>query len=212
MSPGGPLLAHDPRVLKAGIAYALSYVSIFVLAIPAILWVAIGHVDPSRNDLAAGLFLGGGVLYIATVMAFFFRYFWTFTNCAVQLPDGVSRDELPRVIEAASPLEGEEFAHRARVKTILGLSANYRLELYRNGIRIWLGPGHAEPSFSFLYTDLLRAEIATIPMARGPDSPYLRLVASRPRMAFLISSRRWSGELLQRLGDHGVDTFGSSLL
>lgn len=212
MSSTVPMLALDPRVLKAVKVYALSYLLISVIAVPAILWVAIGHVDPSRNNLAAGLFLGGGAVWIATTMALYFRYYRTFINSALEVPDGVSSADLPRVVEAASPLEGEEFARRARVKTVLGRSANCRIELYRNGIRIWRGLDHEEPSFCFLYTDLLQAERAELLLGRGPVAPYVRLVASHPRMAFLISSRRWSRELLKRLADHEVATFGGGFL
>jgi hypothetical protein len=210
MSSAVPMLALDPRVLRAAKIYALSYLLIFVMAIPAVLWVGIGHVDPSTNNIAAGLFVGGIVVWIATVMALYFRYYRTFINSALDVPDGVSSAELPRVVEAASPLQGEQFARRARVKTILGTSANCRIELYRNGIRIWRGPDHDQPSFSFLYTDLMQVEIATLWLGRGPNAPYVRLVASRPRMAILISSRRWSGELIKRLGDHDVVTFGGA--
>jgi hypothetical protein len=80
-----------------------------------------------------------------------------------------------------------------------------------NGIRIWRGPNHEEPSFSFVYADLLQAEMSTLLLGRVSDAAYVRLVAARPRMAFLISPRGWSRELVKRLGDHGVATFGGLL-
>jgi hypothetical protein len=203
-----PLMAADRRVLRALLAWILSFLLIFVMAVAAILWTAIGHVNPSTNDFVAGVFVIAGAVWFATVMGLYFRYYRTFISAALRVPDGVSRAELPRVVEASSPLQGEVFARRARVKTVLGWSVKCRIELYPKGIRIWRGPEHEEPSFSFLYKDLLQAEMATIVVGRGPDVTYVRLVARQPRMAFLISSGRSSRELVRYLGAHDVPTFG----
>lgn len=208
MSSTVPTMASNRRVVQAGLVYALSNALIFVMLLAALLWIAIGHVNPSKSDLVASVFLGGAVVWLATTLGLYFRYYLTFIGAALQVPSGVSRAELPRVVEATRPLEGEEFAGRVRVKTVLGRSVNCRIELYSNGIRIWRGPSHEEPSFSFVYTDLLQAEISTLLVGRGPTAAYVRLVAARPRMAFLISPRGWSRELVKRLGDHGVATFG----
>lgn len=202
-----PPMAADRRVMQAAWAWFLSFLLIFVMGIAAILWVAITHLDPSRNDTVAGVFLIAGAGWFVTVLGLYFRYYRTFISAALRVPDGVSRAELPRVVEAASPLQGEVFAKRARVKTVLGWSVKCRIEMYRNGMRIWRGPGHEAPSFSFLYGDLLQAEMATIVVSRGTVS-YVRLVASQPRMAFLISSGRSSTELVRYLGAHDVPTFG----
>jgi hypothetical protein len=200
-------MAADRRIMQAAIVWLLSFVSIFVMAVAAILWVAIGHVDPSKNEFVGNVFVIAGAVWFATVMALYFRYYRTFIGAALRVPDGVSRADVPRVVEAASPLQGEVFAKRARVKTILGWSIRCRIELYQNGIRIWRGPHHEGPLFSFRYGDLLQAELAAIVVSRGSVN-YVRLVASQPRMAFLISSGRSSRELVRYLGDHGVPTFG----
>jgi hypothetical protein len=202
-----PPMAADRRVMQAVIVWLLSFVSIFVLAAAAILWVAIGHIDPSKNDFAGNVFVIAGAGWFATVMGLYVRYYVTFIRAALQVPDGVSRAELPRVVEAAGPLEGEQFTRSARVKTVLGRSLRCRIDVYSNGIRIWRGPHHVEPSFSFLYSDILLAELATIVVSRGSVN-YVRLVASQPRMAFLISSGRTSRELVTYLGAHDVPTFG----
>jgi hypothetical protein len=202
-----PPMAADRRILQAVVAWLLSFVSIFVLGAAAILWVAIGHVDPSKNEFAGNVFVIAGVGWFVTVMGLYLRYYVTFIRAALEVPEGVSRAELPRVVEAAGPLQGEQFTRTARVKTVLGRSLRCRIDVYGNGIRIWRGPHHAEPSFSFLFTDILQAELATIVVSRGSVN-YVRLVASQPRTAFLISSGRSSLELVRYLGAHDVRTFG----
>lgn len=201
-------MATDRRVLHAVVVWLLSFVSIFVLGAAAILWVAIGHVDPSRDEFAGGVFVIAGAGWFATVMGLYLRYYVTFIKAALDVPDGVARAELPRVVEAAGALGVEQFTRSARVKTALGRSQRCRIDVYTNGIRIWRGPHHAEPSFGFLYTDILQAELATIVVSRGSVN-YVRLVASQPRMAFLISSGRSSTELVRYLGAHDVPTFGA---
>jgi hypothetical protein len=200
-------MAADRRIIQAVIAWFVSFLLIFVLAVAAILWVAIGHVDPSTNDFAGNVFVIAGAAWFATVMGLYLRYYLTFIRAALDVPDGVSRAELPRVVDAAGLLQGEQFARRARVKTVLGRSVKCRIDVYSNGIRIWRGPHHSEPSFSFLYSDILQAEMATIVVSRGSVS-YVRLVASQPRTAFLISLGRSSRELVRYLGAHDVPTFG----
>jgi hypothetical protein len=202
-----PPMAADRRVMQAVIVWLLSFVSIFVLVVAAILWVAIGHVDPSKNEFAGNVFVIAGAGWFATVMGLYLRYYVTFIRAALEVPDGASRAQVPRVVEAAGPLQGEQFTRTARVKTVLGRSMRCRIDVYTNGIRIWRGPHHAEPSFSFLYADILLAELATIVVSRGSVN-YVRLVASQPRMAFLISLRRSSTELVRYLGAHDVPTFG----
>jgi hypothetical protein len=208
MSSTVPTLASNRRVEQAGLVYVLSYALIFVMALAAFLWIAIARVNPSKDDVVADVFLGGIVVWLALTVILYLRYYLTFVHTALQVPSGVSGAELPRLIEAAKPLEDEEFASGARVRTLLGGSANCRIELYRNGIRIWRGRDRDGFSFSFLYTDMVQAEMSTLVVGRGPSAAYVRLVAARPRMAFLISPRRWSRELVMRLGDHGMATFG----
>jgi hypothetical protein len=204
-----PTLAHNARVSVAGLMYLASYLLLFPLGLVALVWVLITHVDPSKNDTAAGLILGGALLWIVVVMSFYVRYALIFFHAALQVPSGASRQEVPPVLEPATPLMGQDFDRYARVKTLLGRAGRCRIELYGNGIRIWRGPSHPEPSWSFAYTDLLQAEVVTLlGGSRGPAPSYLRLIAARPRMAFLISSKRWSGDLIKRLADHGVPTFG----
>jgi|GEM_PF-3495316 len=203
-----PTVASNTRVLIAGLLYVASYLLLFPLGLVALVWLLITHVDPSKNDTAAGLILGGALLWIVVVMGFYIRYALILFRAALQVPSGASREELPPVVEPATPLMGQEFDRYARVKTLLGRAGRCRIELYGNGIRIWRGPSHPEPSWSFAYTDLLQAEVVTLlGGSRGPAPSYLRLVAERPRMAFLISSKSWSGDLIKRLGDHGVRTF-----
>lgn len=205
-----PTVASNVRVLVAGLLYLGSYLLLFVLGIIAVAWVLIAHVDPSKNDTAAGLILGGALLWIVVVMSFYVRYALILFRAALQVPSGASPQELPPVVEPATPLMGQEFDRYARVKTLLGRAGRCRIELYRNGIRIWRGPSHPEPSWSFVYTDLLQAEVVTLlGGSRGPAPSYLRLIAARPRMAFLISSKSWTGDLIKRLGAHDVPTFAS---
>jgi hypothetical protein len=150
------------------------------------------------------------LLWIVVVISFYVRYALILFRAALQVPSGASREELPPVVEPATPLMGQEFDRYARVKTLLGRAGRCRIELYGNGIRIWRGPSHPEPSWSFAYTDLLQAEVVTLlGGSRGPAPSYLRLIASRPRMAFLISSKSWSGDLIKRLAGHDVHTFAS---
>jgi hypothetical protein len=202
-----PTVASNARVLVAGLLYIASYLLLFLLAIIAVAWVSIARVDPSKNDTAAGLIVGGALLWILLTMSFYLRYVLILFRTAMQVPSGGAREELPRVVEPATPLVGQEFDRSARVKTLLGRAGRCRVELYGNGIRIWRGPSHQEPSWSFTYADLLQAEVVTpLGGSRGPAPSYLRLIAERPRMAFLISSKRWTRDLIKRLGDHGVPT------
>jgi hypothetical protein len=205
-----PTIAHNVRVSVAGLLYLASYLLLFPLGLVAVVWLLITHVDPSKNDTAAGLILGGALLWIVVVMSFYVRYALILFHAALQVPSGASREELRPVVEPATPLMGQEFDRYARVKTLLGRAGRCRIELYANGIRIWRGPSHPEPSWSFVYTDLLQAELVTLlGGSRGPAPSYVRLVAARPRMAFLISSKSWSGDLINRLDAHDVPTFAS---
>jgi hypothetical protein len=205
-----PTVASNNRVTKAALLYIGSYLLLFVLGALAIAWVAIGHVNPSTNDTAAGIFLAGALLWFVTTMGVYFRYYWVLISAALEVPSGAMLGELPALVVASLVLEGQEFQGKARVKTLLGRAGKCRIELYGNGIRIWRGPGHTEPSWSFAYADLLQAEAVTLMGgARTPSRPYLRLVAAEPRMAFLISSRWWTGDLIRRLSAHGVPTFGA---
>jgi hypothetical protein len=206
-----PTMAHNIRVSVAGLMYLASYLLLFLLGFVAVAWVLIAHVDPSKNDTALGLVLGGALLWFLVTMSFYLRYVLILFRAALQVPSGAAREELPRVLDPAAQLVGQEFDRDAQVKTLLGRAGKCRIELYGNGIRIWRGRSHPEPSWSFVYTDLLQAElVALLGGPRGPAPSYLRLIAARPRMAFLISSKSWTGDLIKRLGDHDVPTFGDS--
>jgi hypothetical protein len=204
-----PTVGSDARVSVAALAYLGSYLLLFVLGAVAIAWVAIGHVNPSTNDTAAGVILGGALVWVVTTIGLYLRYYRILLGAALTVPAGASRDEVPPVVISTAALEGEEFVGKARVKTLLGRAGRCRIEVYANGIRIWRGPSHPEPSWSFLYIDIVQAEVVTLlGGARTPDQSYLRLVAARPRMAFIISSRRWTADVIRRLAGHGVPTFG----
>jgi hypothetical protein len=206
-----PTVAHNVRVSVSGLMYLASYLLLFPLGLVVLVWLLITHVDPSKNDTAAGLILGGALLWIVVVMSFYVRYALILFRAALQVPSGASWEELSLVVEPATPLTGQEFDRYARVKTLLGRAGRCRIELYSNGIRIWRGPSHPEPSWSFVYTDLLQAEVVTLlGGSRGPAPTYLRLIAQRPRMAFLISTKSRTGDFIVRLGAHGVATFGAS--
>jgi len=204
-----PTVGSDTRVRVAALAYLGSYLLLFVLGAIAIAWVAIGHVNPSTNDTAAGVILGGALVWVFTTIGLYLRYYRMLFSAALSVPSGAARDEVPPVVVATEALEGEEFVGHARVKTLRGRAGRCRIEVYANGIRIWRGSGHTEPSWSFLYIDIVQAEVVTLlGGARTPDQSYLRLVAARPRMAFIISSRRWTADLIRRLARDGVPTFG----
>jgi hypothetical protein len=204
-----PTVGSNTRVSVAALAYLGSYLLLFVLGAVAIAWVAIGHVNPSTNDTAAGVILGGALVWVVTTIGLYLRYYRMVLSTTLSIPSGAARDEVLPVVMTTAALEGEEFVGKASVKTLLGRAGRCRIELYANGIRIWRGPSHTEPSWSFLYIDIVQAEVVTLlGGARTPDQSHLRLVAARPRMAFIISSRRWTDDLIRRLAAHGVPTFG----
>ena len=205
-----PPVGSDRTVGTACGLYVASYLLLFVLGFIAIAWTLIGHINPSTNDSAAGLIVGGAALILVLIIGSYTWYYVASKHAALRLPFGDSKEALPLFVEPPAPLTDEEFMGQARVRTLLGRAGKCRIELYGNGIRIWRGPSHPQPSWSFHYGDLIQAETVTIlGSGRGPNAYYIRLVVALPRMAFLISSGSWTGDLRKRLSHHGVPTFGA---
>lgn len=205
-----PTVASDVRVAIAGMLYAASYLLLVVLGIITVVGVLVTHVDPSTNPTAADLIVGGAFLWVVLTIGLYWRYYRTWVGAALQVPFGPARNDLPRTITPAIEFVGvPEFEAQARVKTLLGRAGKCWIELFGNGMRIWRGPRHAEPSWGFEYSDLVQAESTFfIAGPRTPEQRFVRLVAGRPLMAFLISSKDQTDELIRRLAGHHVTAFG----
>src|SRR4029077_15140591 len=129
-----PTVGSDARVSVAALTYLGSYLLVLGLGGVAVAWVAIGHVNPSTNDTAAGVILGGALVWVVTTIGLYLRYYRVLFRAALSVPSGAARDEVPPVVMSTEALEGEEFVGNARVKTLLGRAGRCRIEVYANGI------------------------------------------------------------------------------
>jgi hypothetical protein len=206
--PTLPTMASDTHVFLASCAYLAAYFLLFVVFSIGLGLMAFAHIDLT-SGIAGSVTLGTGVLLGAAIIGLYWRYHTIWLSEALHVPSGTPREELPRNVESARPLVGVlEFDLRTGVRTLLGRVVGCRTELYNNGLRIWRGPGFAEPSWSFLYSDLVQAECVTLSGGAkySPSTTFVRLIAAQPRMAFVISSGNLTDELLLRLRNHRVIT------
>jgi len=182
-------------------------------------FLAIGGAIASHYVRTEALLGASVLLIIATGLlwfALYMRYRALFMRAALDVPGGVGKHDVRRVIDASAGLAtGEpELALTMVVRCLIARFWRCRVELYSGGIRIWRGPRRPEPRWQFTYDDLLQAEAATLTSVGtrySSDERFVRLIVDRPRMAFLLGPA-WSAtpspdDLLVKLSDHGVRTF-----
>lgn len=210
-----PSVAGNRRVTGAELSY-IGAGCLFALAVLVAIVVAVidayFHVRQD-NVLAAVIVLifVTGLLWLVL----YFRYRFTFREAAVEVPGGLAKADIPRVIDAApGVISGEpELVVSMPTRYLAGRLGKCRIEFYRAGLQIWKGPSHPAPRWQFSYEDLLQAESVAIEAsgARNSRDQYsLRLIASRPRIAFLFGNAftdRDTQLMLEQLRKHGVRTF-----
>jgi hypothetical protein len=147
-------------------------------------------------------------------LVLYVRYVFMFRAAAVQVRDGLAKADIPSVIDAPGLVAGEpELVLRLPARYLRGRLGKCRVEFYATGIQIWKGPNHPEPRWQFSYPDLLQAESVVLQASGGRNSRdqySLRLIAVRPRMAFLFGNsftNRDTQMMLDELRRHGVRTF-----
>jgi hypothetical protein len=133
----------------------------------------------------------------------------------LEVPGGVPKSEIPRVIDApAEVIAGApELVVKVQARCLLGRLGKCQIELYPAGVQVWKGPKHPEPQWQFSYDNLLQAESIVLSgsgMRNSQDQYCLRLIADRPRMVFLLGGSftdNGTQSLLSGLRKHGVRTF-----
>ena len=171
------------------------------------------RIDSAVGPIALLLFAAGFLWLVLHI-----RYRFVFRTEAVAVPGGLTRADIPRVIEApAGVIVGEpQLVVTLPTRCLAGWIGRCRVEFYAAGLQIWKGPQRPEPRWQFSYKDLLQAESVVLSSsgARNSQDQYsLRLIAARPRMAFLFGSafaNRDTQLMLSELGKHGVPTFTES--
>jgi hypothetical protein len=182
--------------------------------------VAIGATHVGFNS-TLGTLLGTVIVLFIAIMPLWFvlyiRYRFMFRAAAVEIPNGLSKAQMPRVIDARGIVSGEpELVVDLPARYLPGRLGKCRVEFYASGIQIWKGPEHPEPRWQFAYEDLLQAESVVMEStgSRGSHDQYsLRLIAAQPPMAFLFGNSFTSSDsqrMLEELRKHGVRTFNEA--
>jgi hypothetical protein len=219
-----PRLSDDPRLTGLGNASLraslLFFFVPFALVVVGALGLAISRLETFMVVIAIGLIL---LLAFAVVwITVFVRFRVLFLRHAVTIPGGLLATTLPDVIEAPAGLISgtPKLVVTMQTRTARGSLGRCRIELFSNGLQIWKGPKHPKPRWQFAYRDLMQVEsvdIITPAAAMGsPDQYLVRLITSRPRMAFLFGSV-WFGTvggqnrnarlLINKLRQHSVPAF-----
>jgi hypothetical protein len=142
-----------------------------------------------------------------------------FLREAVKVSGGPAKVDIPRVIDAPSTvITGEpELVVKMVTRCLTGRVGKCRLEFYPEGLQICRDRNHPEPRWLFAYADLKQAELVDV-VANGRVSVhqyYVRLIAARPRMAFLFGSQLSTNQnakvIYSKLADHKVPTSGEEL-
>ncbi len=193
--------------LGAGCLFALVIVAGIGMAIVA----AAAHV---HDDSVLGTFIllafAAGLLWLVL----YFRYRFVFRGAAVHVEGGLSKADIPRVIDAPGVVSGEpDLVVTLPARYLPGRLGKCRVEFYATGIQIWKGPDHPVPRWQFSYPDLLQAESVVMEASgsrNSRDQYSLRLITAQPRMAFLFGNsftNRETQMMLEELRKHGVRTF-----
>jgi hypothetical protein len=222
VSAQGPqTLTGNRRLTIAMLSYVGAGCLWGVLGIAAMgIAVAMGATHAGYNS-TLGTVLGTViVLFIATMPLFlflYFRYRFMFRAAAVEVPNGLLKAQIPRIIDAPGIVAGEpELVVDLPARYLRGRLGKCRVEFYASGIQIWKGPEHPEPRWQFAYEDLLQAESIVMESSgtrNSRDQYSLRLIAAQPRMAFLFGNSFTSSDsqlMLEELRKHGVRTFNET--
>jgi hypothetical protein len=212
-SPGGDRMAVDPRVLvmscvslAGGLLTVLSPLTLIGIA-------AATHAQWAPPAAVISLFVFGAV-WIAGLVGF--RR--VFVHDAVRVAGGLSKGEIPMVVEAAAGvIAGQpELVVKPSARCLTGRIGKCLVEFYPDGLQISRG---AEPSprWQFAYSDLAQAELLDV-ASTGKTTVhqyYVRLIAARPRIAFLFKNT-WSASnatslIFDKLREHGVTTYSEEL-
>jgi hypothetical protein len=178
--------------------------------------VAMGATHAGHNSTLGTLLETVIVLFIAIMplwLVLYIRYRFMFRAAAVEVPNGLSKAQIPRVIDAIGIVSRQpELVVDLPAMYLRGRLGKCHVEFYVSGIQIWKGPEHPEPRWQFAYKDLLQAESVVMEStgSRGSRDQYsMRLIAARPPMAFLFGNSFASSDsqlMLEELRKHGVRT------
>jgi hypothetical protein len=222
-------LSDDLRLVR--MARASLRTSLIVFAIPVVLigLLAVAAVMKSSAVILVGaltaLILFGVVAALWSALFISFRI--SFLRDAVNVPGGLTRTDVPHVVDAAAGvIDGKpHVVVSMRTRCAIGAIGRCRVEFFSEGIQIWRGPRNPVPRWQFRYRDLLQAEsidVITPAAAMGsPDQYLVRLIANQPRMAFLFGSV-WFGTaegqnrnarmLVNKLRQHRVPVFDDDFI
>jgi hypothetical protein len=218
---GSQTLTGDRRLTIAMVSYLGAGCLWGVLGIAGMgIAVAMGATHAGHNS-TLGTILGTVIVLFMAIMPvwlfLYIRYRFMFRAAAVEVPNGLSKAQIPRVIDAMGIASGEpELMVELPARYLPGRLGKCRVEFYASGIRIWKGPHHPEPRWQFAYEDLLQAESVVMEStgSRGSRDQYsLRLIAARPPMAFLFGNSFTTNDsqlMLEELRKHGVRTFNEA--
>lgn len=146
-------------------------------------------------------------------IAGYYRFRVLFLRDAVTVPGGLPPDQIPRVVDApAGVITGQpDFTVQTKARSTTGKLGKCWVEFYPGGVQISKGPDHPEPRWQFAYSDILQAELADITSTgrMGTTHRYsVRMVTSKPRMAFLFGGSLFQNSktqaLASRLREHNV--------
>lgn len=212
---GVPTLADDTRLATLG--YGALAGGCLVILIPAVL-VGLALLLNSQGVNANGLMSAGIAAIPALFLAWLVVFVWyrlSFYRRAVTVTGAPPAQSVPRVVEAADGvIEGTpEIVLFMRTRSTAGRHGNCRVEFYAGGIQV-KNPRHPESHWQFSYANLVHAESIQLVSVGGrmtTSQNFVRLIAARPRMAFLFGNSWYMNRgvpvLVRKLREHGVETF-----
>lgn len=211
-------LSGNRSVLDAQFAYVGAgclFGLVVLVGVGAAVVAGAFHLQPDAFVPAVVIALfATGILFLVLYV----RYRFVFRDAAVEVQDGLAKADIPRVVDAPPGVitGAPELVVSMPTRYLAGRLGTCRIEFYAAGVQIWTGPEKPEPRWQFPYQDLLQAE-SVVESGSGTrnsrDQYALRLVAAKPRMAFLFGSSFSDSEtqmMLSELGKHGVRTFSEA--
>ena len=224
---GGPRLGRlsmDRRLVRIG--HSAMTVFIAMCAVPIALIgaaVVVGHFGGDA-DLFFVLGALAPVVLFATWLFLYLRFRVLFLRDAVSMPD-VSSEAIPLVFDSPGLVHGKPtLVITMQTRSTLGRHGRCRVELYQDGLQIWRGPAEPEPRWQLAYRDLDQVEavdVFSIESFGNNVETFVRLIARRPRMAFLFGGgwisvvtrqNRNAALLVGRLERQGVASFDDETL
>lgn len=213
-SPSMDELSTDPRVFATG-CMSIAGAVLTILAPIFLVLIGVGfHAEWALPAALISIFVFAIVWMIGRV-----GFQIVFLDEAVKASGGLSRTEIPPVVDAANGvISGQpELAVKMVTRCLSGRIGKCWLEFYPEGLQIWRGPENSEPRWQFAYSDLSQAELLDV-ASNGKvtiHQYYIRLIATRPRMAFLFGSRLFSNQnaraIFNKFAQHKVSTRSEEL-